>query len=121
MQPFDLAGVLIWTSTERFSTMRSFYVETLGLIPRSDRHEFVNFVLGSARLSIAVHEGVEGTTAEPDRLMVNLGTDDIAGQSERLKEAGVQCTREPEEESWGGWMATFSDPDGNTIQLMQQP
>ncbi len=25
----------------------------------------------------------------------------------------------PEQESWGGWVATFKDPDGNVLQLLQ--
>ena len=34
---------------------------------------------------------------------------------------GVQFIREPEEESWGGTVATFSDPDGNILQLLEFP
>lgn len=41
-----LAGVLLWTARERYSAMRRFYVETLGLVPRSDRAEFVSFAWG---------------------------------------------------------------------------
>lgn len=120
-QRFDLAGVLIWTSAERFDDMRAFYVEVLGLEPRSDRHEFVNFVLGASRLSIAVHDHVAGVSSEPDRIMLNLGTTDIQKDADRLASLGVSFVREPEQESWGGWVATFYDPDGNAIQLMQQP
>jgi uncharacterized glyoxalase superfamily protein PhnB len=39
--------------------------------------------------------------------------------AERLAEAGVEFLRQPEQESWGGWVATFRDPDGNTLQLLQ--
>ena len=34
---------------------------------------------------------------------------------------GVVFTRAPEREEWGGWVATFADPDGNVLQLMQLP
>ena len=37
----------------------------------------------------------------------------------RLKAAGVAFSREPEQESWGGWIATFNDPDGNVLSLAQ--
>ena len=30
----SLAGVLVWTTHERFEAMRRFYVETVGLTPR---------------------------------------------------------------------------------------
>ena len=51
--------------------------------------------------------------------MVNLGVKDIHAEHERLVSKGVEFTRPPEREHWGGWVATFSDPDGNTIQLLQ--
>lgn len=118
-----LAGVLIWTSEQRFPAMREFYVETLGLRPRSDRTHFVNFQLanlqlGAARLTVAVHEKVEGISKDPLRTMVNLAVVDIDLAHQRLLAAGVPCLRAPSEEHWGGRVATYSDPDGNTIQLM---
>ena len=33
----------------------------------------------------------------------------------QLVRAGVEFRRPPEQEPWGGWIATFFDPDGNTI------
>ena len=51
--------------------------------------------------------------------MVNLGVDDIHREYNALREKGVQFIRPPEREHWGGWVSTFSDPDGNTVQLMQ--
>jgi predicted enzyme related to lactoylglutathione lyase len=33
----------------------------------------------------------------------------------------VDFTRAPAREEWGGWVATFADPDGNVLQLMQLP
>ncbi len=113
-----LAGVLIWTSDERFPAMRRFYVETLGLHPRSDRPNFVNFQIGSARLTIGVHQEVVGTSRDPLRIMVNLGVADIDAAHKRLGTAGVPCLRVPSTEPWGGKVATYADPDGNTVQLM---
>lgn len=113
-----LAGVLIWTSEERFSAMRRFYVETLGLRPRSDRPNFVNFQIGAARLTIGVHNGVDGISRDPLRVMVNLAVTDIDAAHVRLTSAGVPCLRAPSPEPWGGIVATYSDPDDNTVQLM---
>jgi predicted enzyme related to lactoylglutathione lyase len=53
--------------------------------------------------------------------MVNLGVDDIHREHDALTAKGVKIVRPPEREQWGGWVSTFSDPDGNTIQLMQLP
>jgi predicted enzyme related to lactoylglutathione lyase len=113
-----LAGVLIWTSEERFSAMRRFYVETLGLRPRSDRPNFVNFQIGAARLTIGVHQGVDGISRDPLRIMINLAVTDIHAAHVRLTTVGVPCLRAPSPESWGGLVATYSDPDDNTVQLM---
>jgi catechol 2,3-dioxygenase-like lactoylglutathione lyase family enzyme len=53
--------------------------------------------------------------------MVNLAVDDISAVHARLAGAGVTFTRPPETEDWGGQVASFLDPDGNLIQLMQLP
>tara|TARA_B110000116_G_scaffold262461_1_gene267779 strand:+ start:2879 stop:3046 length:168 start_codon:yes stop_codon:yes gene_type:complete len=53
--------------------------------------------------------------------MLNFDVKDIENFANSLKHNGVKFLREPEEEHWGGWVCTFQDPDGNTIQLLQQP
>ena len=116
-----LAGVLIWTEADRFPAMARFYRETLGLAPRSDKADFVNFDWSGVRLSVGVHDRVEGTSRDPLRLMINLTVTDIRAVHDRLVRAGVVFTRAPEREDWGGWVATFADPDGNVLQLMQLP
>ena len=106
-----LAGVLIWTEAERFPAMARFYRDALGLTPRSAKPDFVNFDWSGVRLSVA--------SREPLRIMVNLTVADIRAAHERLTRAGVVFTRAPAREDWGGWVATFADPDGNILQIMQ--
>src|ERR1700756_1080342 len=115
----ELAGVLIWTSARRFPAMGPFYVDVLGLKPRHRRDDFVNFEWGKVRLTVSVHDDVDGSARDPLRIMVNLAVDDIDAQHRRLGDAGGPCLRAPEQEPWGGWVATFTDPDGNIVQLMQ--
>lgn len=119
----QVGGVIIWTERARFPAMRDFYVETLGLRPRSDRDGFVNFSWGEGasefRLTISVHERVTGSTTEPLRQMLNLTVEDVQPVYERLSALGVAFSRPPEQEPWGGWVATFADPDGNTVQLLR--
>lgn len=119
MSVTDLTGVLIHTTTDRHSAMRAFYVDALGLTPRSDRPGFVNFEFGQHRLTIALHDAVEGPTSEPVRIMVNFEVDDIHGMFERLIKFGAPATRPPSPEPWGGLVATSADPDGNVIQFME--
>jgi predicted enzyme related to lactoylglutathione lyase len=101
--------------------MARFYRETLGLPARSAKPDFVNFDWRGIRLSVGVHDRVDGPSQDPLRIMLNLAVDDIRAVHERLSRAGVNFTRAPEREDWGGWVATFADPDGNTLQIMQLP
>ena len=114
-----LAGVMLWTGD--FPPMRRFYRDILKLTPRSERPGFVSFEWGELRLTIAEHDAVEGPSREPVRTMLNLQVADIASVHRRLLAAGVRFSRPPEREGWGGIIATFADPDGNPLQLMQLP
>ena len=121
MTPPRLAGILVYTSRARFDALRAFYVDVLDLIPRSDRDGFVNFEFGDQRLTIAVHDSVEGPTGEPDRIMINFATGDIDSSYARAVDAGAPPIRPPSAESWGGRVATIADPDGNLVQFLELP
>ena len=116
-----LAGVLIWTEPARFPAMARFYRDQLGLAPRSDKPDFINFDWSGVRLSVSVHDRVRGEARDPFRIMVNLAVDDLGAMHARLAAAGVVFTRPPEREDWGGQVATLLDPDGNLVQLFQLP
>ena len=116
-----LAGVLIWTERERFPAMARFYRDRLGLTPRSDKPDFINFDWSGVRLSVSVHDRVRGESRDPFRIMVNLAVDDLGAMHARLAAAGIVFTRPPEREDWGGTVATLRDPDGNLVQLFQLP
>jgi catechol 2,3-dioxygenase-like lactoylglutathione lyase family enzyme len=113
----ELTGVLISTTELRHSAMRQFYVETLGLMPRSDRPGFVNFDFGHSRLTIATHDAVEGAASDPARMMVNFRTTDIEAVVARCDPGRV--IRWPQREHWGGLVATVADPDGNFVQFLE--
>lgn len=114
-----LAGVLVYTSVDRFPAMRKFYAEVLGLTPRSDRSGFVNFEWAEQRLTIATHSDLRSSNPSPLHVMINLATDDIAGAYAAAVSRGARSMRPPEREDWGGWVATLVDPDGNIVQLLQ--
>ena len=114
-----VAGVIVWTGN--LDRLVGFYRDTLELTPHSVRPDFVAFRWGDMRFSVGAHSAVEGDSREPYRVMVNLATSDIHAAFDRLTAKGVRFTRPPEQEHWGGWVATFRDPDGNTLQLLQQP
>ena len=114
-----VAGVIIWT--ENMEEMAEFYRDTLGLPVHSERPHFIAFEWGQMRFSIGAHSEVHGVSAEPQRIMVNFGTSDIHALHEQLTAAEVRFVRQPEREHWGGWVATLEDPDGNLLQLLEQP
>ena len=125
INPFGIAGIIIWTSADRFAKMEDFYVNKLGLVPLHQREKFVNFKWSGdkndIRLTIGVHSKVRTESTDPDRIMINLHVANIHTVTKRLSAVGIDFIREPEQESWGGWIATMRDPDNNTIQLLQSP
>lgn len=114
-----IAGVIIWTAN--LPRLRSFYTGVLGLKPFSSHDYSVSFVWGDLRLRIARHSSIKGKNADPLRVMVNLDVDDIHEVYKSMLGKGTAFIRPPEMEEWGGWVSTFSDPDGNVLQLMQLP
>jgi lactoylglutathione lyase len=113
-------GVLIWTSGERYDALAVFYRDVLALPVRTDRagHLAVEWSNGM-RLTVGTHSAVTGAAVEPERVMVNLQVADIHAAADRLRARGVVFVRPPSPEPWGGWIATFADPDGNLLQLLQ--
>ena len=116
-----VVGITLWT--DDLDRMLRFYRDVLRL-PLHSFHEdvgFAAFELGEIRFNIGRHAGVSGDSRDPLRVMPHLGVDDIHAEHARLAAAGVPFIRVPEREHWGGWVATFSDPDGNMLQLLQFP
>jgi predicted enzyme related to lactoylglutathione lyase len=114
-----VVGVIIWT--DDLERLVAFYRDVLGLTPHSVRPHFVAFKWGEMRLSLGRHAQVSGPAKDPYRIMINLGVADIHRTYATLVARGVTFIRPPEREHWGGWVATFRDPDGNILQLLQQP
>lgn len=112
-----VVGVTFWTSD--LEKMFRFYNDVLQL-PLHSRHPgFIAFELGDVRFNIGLHDRVSGASKDPYRFMPHLGVADIHEAAKRLADAGVEFIRQPEQESWGGWVATFRDPEGNILQLLQ--
>jgi predicted enzyme related to lactoylglutathione lyase len=114
-----VAGVIIWT--DRLERLVAFYRDTLGLTPCAIHSHFIAFRWGNMRLSLGKHRNVAGPARDPYRIMINLAVEDIHALHEVLLSKGVPFLKPPTKEDWGGWVATFFDPDGNILQLLQQP
>lgn len=107
----------IWS--EDLNHLLPFYRDTLGLKVSMETPGFV--LLGDPNgpaVALGTHSEVHGKTVDPARHIVGFDTDDIKGDCARLKAARVEFVEEPNQQG-GGWVATFKDPEGNYVQLLQ--
>ncbi len=110
----------IMIGTDQPESMTAFYGESLGL-ERVKRFEGIVFNLAGINVRILPHTKISGSSRDPARHQLNLFVDDVAAEFTRLRAQGVPFVREPELEFWGGTVATMQDPDGNYVQLLQEP
>jgi predicted enzyme related to lactoylglutathione lyase len=103
---------------------KTFYAERLGLkatLADLD-HGVCIFDGGGTQLII---ESVPEEAAADERTLVgrftglSFGVDDIVVKHRDLLALGVEFSGAPEQQYWGGWLATFKDPSGNELQLVQ--
>ena len=103
---------------------KEFYSKKIGFKIDSIGPGFVMFNAGAAKLMIEAVS--EEESKEHKNLIgrftgISLSVGDIKSQYQNLVSQGVQFSGEPERQYWGGWLATFLDPAGNELQLVQQP
>ena len=81
---------------------------------------YTGWQLGSGWVTVGPHSEVKGKSAHPGRIIWNIETPDVKGESERFKAAGAIVITEPYgfEGEPNSWIATFADPDDNYFQLM---
>jgi predicted enzyme related to lactoylglutathione lyase len=110
----------IWSEDIQKSLL-PFYRDVLGLPLSVDTPGFVvlgSGAVGTPSVTLGTHSEVKGKNADPARHMVGLATDDIQGDFQRLKSKGVEFIEEPTDFP-NVKVATFKDPEGNYIQLVQ--
>lgn len=114
----DIIGINVYT--DNLEELMLFYRDIIGIQLRSSHDSAVVFELRPGmRLNIGRHTNVQGPSKDPFRIMINFETSDIHSSYTELNARGAHFIRRPEKESWGGWVATLQDPDGNTLQLLQ--
>ena len=118
-----LMGATIWS--EDLNKLLPFYRDVLGLSIAYEMPEFVGFGeradgggYTGAYLGLGTHSEVKGAVKDPYRHMVGLDSDDVDGDYDRLREAGVEFIDAPT--NYGELrIATLKDPEGNLVQLLQ--
>lgn len=103
---------------------RGFYAETLRLGLRQDGSGHGYCVFDAGAIDLVVEAVPHDAPAEDQALVarfsgLSFAVDDIAAAHRQLLALGVHFTGPPEAQFWGGWLATFCDPAGNELQLVQ--
>lgn len=97
----------------------------VGLPLKADgtEHGYCVFKSGGAELVV---ESVAADAPEDERILVGRFTGlsftvvDAVAKHRELCAKGVTFTGQPEQQFWGGVVATFQDPSGNGLQIVQQ-
>ena len=105
---------LIIATKDNDQAMSEFYKEVLG----ATTNDFGGHILGGFEIYFDRHNQAATQAMELFRIMPTLNVDDIQKTYAELKAKGVEFVSEPAQEEWGGWFATFKDPDGNYLQIV---
>ena len=111
----------IWCITFYVSDLKKavkFYEETLGLERKYEYSSYVGFECGGVEVGLVpkLKEHKRVASKSPS---VEFLVDNVEKFYEELKGKGVKFTKELHEEPWGGKQATFTDPDGNILEIVQ--
>jgi len=115
----------LWLTMIRVSNLDDaieFYHEKLGLPIALEAKKFNHAELGPREplAKIGLH-AIGEKKRRKKRTGIVLDTDDIYALYERLSVEGVRFTRRPTKMPWGGLVADFLDPDGNELEVVQDP
>ncbi len=107
----------IWS--QDLNNLLPFYRDVLGQSVGLDAPGFVGLGdPGGPAVALGTHSEVRGRATDPARHIVGFECDDIRKDWRRLKVAGVEFVEDPKD--YGTvWVATFKDPEGNLLQLLQ--
>jgi NAD(P)-dependent dehydrogenase (short-subunit alcohol dehydrogenase family) len=104
----------ILLGTTRPAELREWYRRTLAPEHEGDGP----FNLGGFLLVIEQRDDVEAKNNEPGRMILNFHVDDFDAVAAQLRAAGVDWLV-PVSDRPGGRFGTFTDPDGNYLQIIQ--
>ncbi|KKS17372.1 MAG: hypothetical protein UU77_C0001G0032 [candidate division WWE3 bacterium GW2011_GWC1_41_7] len=116
----NLNSIFIGSSQPK--ELASFYEKLFGRpseMPGSDGSEDMGYgwLVGNTFLSIGSHSDINGKAKEPQRIILNIETEDVKEEYARAVKLGATSIKEPYEME-GMWIATLADPDGNYFQFM---
>lgn len=110
--------LIVNVTSDNPARLGAFYRDTVGLPSMPDMGEYA-MKAGETPFLIDGHSGIHGAAKEPARVLMSLMVDDLKSEQARLEAAGVSFIRTEGKEPWGGVISTFTDPDGNYMQLIE--
>ena len=110
-------GVRVWV--DDMAAARRFYGETLGLTAKWDMEMAVGYDLRTDLIVERSDGGEQGESLVGRFVGASIQVDDIQAAYEALTAKGVPFVGPPEKMPWGGTLAHFKDPAGNTLTLLQ--
>ena len=116
----QFASASVWS--EDINNLLPFYRDVLGLKVTMESPGYA--LVGqtspeSPGLLLGTHSEVHGRNNDPARHMVGFESDDLRGDWERLKAAGVEFVEDHTDFDDNMSIATLKDPEGNLVQLFQ--
>ena len=111
----------VWCITFYVSDLKKaaeFYEETLGLEKKYGYSSYVGFECGGVEIGL-IPKLAGRQKVNPLSPSVEFLVDDVEKVYKELKNKGVKIIKELHEEPWGGKQATFTDPDGNILEIAQ--
>ena len=115
----NVTRISLQLASENPQRLAAFYRDVVQLPaqPEFGDHAFAFGPAGT--LFVVDHSQVAGPTREPARAIIDLHLVGLDDEQARLEAAGVSFARSKGVEYWGGVISTFTDPDGNLVQLME--
>jgi catechol 2,3-dioxygenase-like lactoylglutathione lyase family enzyme len=111
----------VWCITFYVSNLRKakkFYEEILGLEKKYEFSSYVGFECGGVEIGLIPKPEGEQKASQTSP-SVEFLVDNVDKVYEELKSKGVEFIKELHDEPWGGKQATFTDPDGNILEIAQ--
>jgi len=111
----------VWCVTFYVSDLKEaakFYEEILGLEKKYEYASYVGFECGGVEIGL-IPKLTEEQKVSPLSPSVEFLVDDVEKVYKELKNKEVRFIKELHDEPWGGRQATFTDPDGNTLEIVQ--
>ena len=103
--------------SENPEQLSDYYTKLFGKPGFSDGG-YSGWQIGSGFITVGPHSEVHGKNAHPGRMILNIESDDVQGDFDRLVAAGAIVIREPYTfEDQPGKIATLADPDDNYFQI----